>query len=974
MTNQIKLFIAFLGTLAYFLISTLANCQSPQAIPYQAVARDTNGSPLTNQAISIRITLIDSNVNSIDYQETHSVTTNSLGLFTLNMGQGVPTIGALSAVLWPISGNEYVQVEMDANGGTNYTMMGVSKLNSVPFALHANTSGDNKWNGNGTSIYNNNSGAVGIGTSSPSAKLDVNGMAFFRNNTGGFLAPSVGAGIKITTENNQGNIFGYDYSSYTPIDLILQGEGAKVGIGNHYPESALHVTSPNAPTAVTIGGNSQNGSFTALRLETSANSGGYSNIQSIKNSGSDWGDIVLNREGGYVGIGTSTPVAKLDVAGNVKIADGTQGAGKVLTSDADGIASWVTPPVSTGSFVDLSSAQTVSGVKSWNDDAVFNTKIGIRTTSPVGELEIKSPIISEVMDQTQANFSASSTPLWQSFKAGVSGSLTKISLMLASPLGNNTPSPITITIYDGTGTGGTVLSSTTSTIQGPSFSEKTYTFNSPANLIAGNQYTFSISVPTTSYVFIGGALSNPYLDGGTTLADWDIYFKTYVGSTTLTSTLAVVNGQVGVGNNNPSAKLDINGSIKITDGTQANGKVLISDASGFASWQTMSESDPKVGALSATKIPVWNGSSLVDGTMNDVSGKIGIGTAAPNRSLDVSGDIAQGVWTDNIPSRRIGVMDAFTHVAGMEIENTTLGGNYSQKLHLLSHHYAGSYGRRFTIDEDGNVGIGTETPNALLHVNGSAQFGDKLKIGTNVAEGYFQNTQDGAYRALQTGGTQGYWFQNYNGVNTTMYVGLNGTYQNKVGIGTTTPSANLEVTGSTKTTTLQITNGASNGSVLTSDANGNASWVQQAGCVILANGFTASASGTGYASGSAFAPVIISSTGTYGDTRLINSGAMNTTTGNATSTGVFTAPVNGYYQVSIKAASVVSNARLLILASLNGAAPTEIWDVYTGNNCTNCSDMSHTEIIYLQAGDTHRILRSGSSSGVNEMIISYRKL
>ncbi|WP_051605551.1 hypothetical protein [Sediminibacter sp. Hel_I_10] len=44
--------------------------------------------------------------------------------------------------------------------------------------------------------------------------------------------------------------------------------------------------------------------------------------------------------GGNVGIGTSSPTAKLDIAGTVKIVDGTEGAGKVLTSDADGNASW----------------------------------------------------------------------------------------------------------------------------------------------------------------------------------------------------------------------------------------------------------------------------------------------------------------------------------------------------------------------------------------------------------------------------------------------------------------------------------------------------------------------------------------------------------------------------------------------------------------------------------------------------------
>ena len=47
-----------------------------------------------------------------------------------------------------------------------------------------------------------------------------------------------------------------------------------------------------------------------------------------------------------VGIGTSAPGAKLDVEGNIKITDGTQASGYVLTSDANGLASWQTLPPS----------------------------------------------------------------------------------------------------------------------------------------------------------------------------------------------------------------------------------------------------------------------------------------------------------------------------------------------------------------------------------------------------------------------------------------------------------------------------------------------------------------------------------------------------------------------------------------------------------------------------------------------------
>ena len=44
-----------------------------------------------------------------------------------------------------------------------------------------------------------------------------------------------------------------------------------------------------------------------------------------------------------VGIGTTTPSAKLHVNGTLKVTDGSQGAGKLLTSDATGMATWKAP-------------------------------------------------------------------------------------------------------------------------------------------------------------------------------------------------------------------------------------------------------------------------------------------------------------------------------------------------------------------------------------------------------------------------------------------------------------------------------------------------------------------------------------------------------------------------------------------------------------------------------------------------------
>jgi hypothetical protein len=50
------------------------------------------------------------------------------------------------------------------------------------------------------------------------------------------------------------------------------------------------------------------------------------------------------------------------------------------------------------------------------------------------------------------------------------------------------------------------------------------------------------------------------------------------------------------------------------------------------------------------------------------------------------------------------------------------------------------------------------------------------------------------------------------------------TAAGNLGIGTSTPAEKLDVAGKTKTTNFQMTSGAVNGHVLTSDAAGNASW------------------------------------------------------------------------------------------------------------------------------------------------------
>jgi len=59
-----------------------------------------------------------------------------------------------------------------------------------------------------------------------------------------------------------------------------------------------------------------------------------------------------------------------------------------------------------------------------------------------------------------------------------------------------------------------------------------------------------------------------------------------------------------------------------------------------------SETDPQVGAISTGYVPRWDGSALVSGTMYDNgTGRIGIGTIAPNEQLELTGNLRLPITT-----------------------------------------------------------------------------------------------------------------------------------------------------------------------------------------------------------------------------------------------------------------------------------------------------------------------------------------
>jgi len=158
----------------------------------------------------------------------------------------------------------------------------------------------------------------------------------------------------------------------------------------------------------------------------------------------------------------------------------------------------------------------------------------------------------------------------------------------------------------------------------------------------------------------------------------------------------------------------------------------------------------------------------------------------------------------------------------------------------------GQYGQNILVVTGSNVGIGTATPGAKLDVNGASLFqGEQSIYYTNATQTMVGSTGYSLFRMY--GNSNGVEMQvdahsSNSGAatigtfsNSNLYIKTNNanriivTNGGNVGIGTTSPATKLDVNGGIKASTIQLTSGASDGYVLTSDSSGNGSWQAASG-------------------------------------------------------------------------------------------------------------------------------------------------
>lgn len=158
--------------------------QAPDGFNYQAVLRDAEGQLRAEEQVTLEVAIRQG--ESMDnplYTESHTVTTNPLGLVTLTVGAG--TSGDdFGAIDWG-AGPYFVTISVD---GVEF---GTSQLLSVPYAKYADRAG-NVFSGDYGDLSN---------------------------------SPDLSAYVSIAGAAEAGNLISYDGSNWVAKDLVLEPAG-----------------------------------------------------------------------------------------------------------------------------------------------------------------------------------------------------------------------------------------------------------------------------------------------------------------------------------------------------------------------------------------------------------------------------------------------------------------------------------------------------------------------------------------------------------------------------------------------------------------------------------------------------------------------------------------------------------------------------------------------------------------------------